>query len=375
MKYTELISRFDDIFRNQIISIYKPKKAVKLYSSGRQYFLDRFIREEFMKKVSLPPEATVKAWGLEFQCGLFNAAGVFKNGHGYAIARDQGAGAYLCGTSTSLPREGNTKHGIRHPFVPLGRSKAALNWMGLPNESHSDVARRISFLPQSKNCPLGASLAADPGPITKRSLEALMEGMEVYEMSGVAFIEMNESCPNVPHEHEKGSRGLDKDLVTRLDFIDRNYLRFRQRRLPVIVKVSNDTAPELIPPLIDVLTEMGYDGINLGNTSVRYDTYAEKIHDKERKVYDWFTTEFGGGLSGKPLKDNSLMLCKTAVDYLKTINPPNEFHVIRTGGVETLKDIRESEVAGVKLNQWFTGYFDAFAKHGHKLYAKLFRDF
>ena len=40
--------------------------------------------------------------------------------------------------------------------------------------------------------------------------------------------------------------------------------------------------------------------------------------------------------------------------------------------IETLKDIQESEKAGISLNQWYTGYFENFAKHGHDVYDKLF---
>ena len=62
-------------------------------------------------------------------------------------------------------------------------------------------------------------------------------------------------------------------------------------------------------------------------------------------------------------------------EYLKSGSPSQEFHVIRTGGIETLQDIQDSERAGISLNQWFTGYFENFASHGHKVYEELFASY
>ncbi|MBI1888654.1 MAG: hypothetical protein HYS15_01850, partial [Candidatus Spechtbacteria bacterium] len=146
----------------------------------------------------------------------------------------------------------------------------------------------------------------------------------------------------------------------------------RPRRLPVIVKFSNDTEIEQIPALLDLLFGLGFDGVNFGNTSTAYAKIRERIHKSERKLYDFFTQTFGGGVSGALLKELSLMLCARAVEYHKAGPPSQEFHVIRTGGVESWDDIFESEKVGVFLNQWFTGYFDNLARHGHNVYRNFF---
>jgi len=33
-----------------------------------------------------------------------------------------------------------------------------------------------------------------------------------------------------------------------------------------------------------------------------------------------------------------------------------------------------SEKAGISMNQWFTGYFERFAKHGHGTYHELYQE-
>jgi hypothetical protein len=56
---------------------------------------------------------------------------------------------------------------------------------------------------------------------------------------------------------------------------------------------------------------------------------------------------------------------------LKVEPTTQEFHVIRTGGIESKQDLEDSERAGISLNQWFTGYFENFARYGHNVYKQM----
>ena len=297
---------------------------------------------------------------------------MFKTGLGYELAAKQGAGAFLAGTTTGLARGGNIKNGIKHPFIPLPKSAAALNWMGLPNPGHEVVADKLAKIPHKKLCPIGVSVSLDPELPQEKALDLLINGLTAYNKAGVCFVEINESCPNVPHGAvERDSSGLDKNLIQRLEFVSEKFLKKRDGNFPVILKLSNDTDPLQLDPLLDIMLDMGYDGINLGNTSTKYDLYKTMLDKRDQTLMEYFTTAFGGGLSGKPLKVNSLMLASKAAGLVKSKNPKHEFHVIRTGGIETREDLIASEKAGISLNQWFSGYFEAFAKHGHDLYKDI----
>ncbi|MBK9250009.1 MAG: hypothetical protein IPM69_18365 [Ignavibacteria bacterium] len=310
---------------------------------------------------------------MRFRSPIFNAAGMFKNGDGYELVARQGAGAYLAGTTTGSVRLGNTKLGIFQPFAPYPRSHAASNWLGLPNISHAEVAKRLSLLERINNCPIGVSVSASPQESEHIALEELTTGMALYEKAGVDFIELNESCPNIPgHFGEKCTTMLDENLIRRCEYVSQTFLGKRKRRLPVIVKFSNDTHPSLVPLLIDMLLALGFDGVNFGNTSTAYQAHSDQIVHSEKKLYEYFTKNFGGGLSGKLLKNSSLTLCKQACEYLSGIEAKGEFHVIRTGGVEEPLDIIASERAGISLNQWYTGYFENFAQFGNSVYEKMY---
>jgi len=74
------------------------------------------------------------------------------------------------------------------------------------------------------------------------------------------------------------------------------------------------------------------------------------------------------------VKGASLALARAAVERVREIGPERELHVVRTGGIETAGDLAESARAGVALDGWYTGYFEAFAAHGHRLYARVYRE-
>ena len=84
----------------------------------------------------------------------------------------------------------------------------------------------------------------------------------------------------------------------------------------MVVKLSNDLDPRDLFQLLDQLFASSYDGINLGNTSTNYSFHRERIASPEQKLFDFFSENFEGGVSGKSLKPFSLELAATAVSYI-----------------------------------------------------------
>jgi dihydroorotate dehydrogenase len=245
--------------------------------------------------------------------------------------------------------------------------------MGLPNFGHKDLADKIAKINKIDGCPIGVSMSADPEDNTKDKLNGLLDGLKLFDNSQVDFIEINESCPNVVG-HSSNANPLDDELIERLNFISINFLQKRKRNLPVILKFSNDTEPDLIPELVKMLINLGYNGINIGNTSTKYVEFEKVIHANEKAVFNYFSKTFGGGLSGRKLKENSFKLSLIAQDTLDSIKKSKdiqEFHIIRTGGIENYNDIKISIEKGISLCQWYTGYFSTYALFGNKIYLKM----
>lgn len=353
-----------------LITKLPPKSVVSLYSRKRLEFLSKF-REEEVEKPYNPPDFLARTlWGIRFRSPIMNSAGMFKNGECYRLVARQGAAAYLGGTGTWNARKGNEKDGIYLPFVPYPRSHGASNWLGLPNDGDEVNAARAALALREQGCPMGWSVMGSPDLSGEERLKRLVESMRMYERAGVDFLEINESCPNTTH-----GRPQDDDLANRLRYIKEHFLDERPRRLPVIVKFSNDTQTQQVSSLLNLLFDLGFDGVNFGNTSTAYASLRERVHGNEKKLYDFYTQTFGGGVSGAFLKEKSLELCAYSVAHLKAWPPSQEFHIIRTGGIESWDDVRESERIGVRLNQWFTGYFENLARHGHDVYRKFVNGF
>lgn len=347
---------------NYYISFYSNQKKIFVRDFANDY-INFGIKEIFSKPTKL--------WELDFKIPIFNSAGMFKKSEAYYTVAMQGAGAWLSGTYTTKKRIGNFKKGVLHPFLPLPHSNIAVNWMGLPNLGIEQAAKDISNLEKFNNTPIGVSISPDPGKNPLEILKDLVNGMNLLDKAKVDFIELNESCPNVSDGHTLTNDKLDQELIKRMEYISTHFLKKRNKNLPLILKLSNDTDPALIPLFIDIAIDLEFDGLNLGNTSTNYAQAKELLNNKERKMFNYFTNSYGGGVSGKNLKNISKDLCKLANECLQNKNLKREFHIIRTGGIDNPQDIIESKDIGVKLNQWYTGYFKNFGIYGHSIYSEF----
>jgi len=346
------------------INILPLRLQVKVASAGRQAFMKCFSKYSDFPTYVSPAGQEKKLWGLTFRNSLFNSAGMFKNGEGYDIIARMGAGAYLGGTSTANPRLGNSKNNINLPFITLPDSQVSINWLGLPNQGDEILHQKIITRQKEPTCPIGWSIMRSPDYNEEEGMQHLINSLWLYHNnSTIDFLELNESCPNV-----KSGGG---SIIPRLGIISSQFLNHRSRRFPVILKLSNDIDEQSLRIIIKEAITCGFDGINLGNTSTNYTEIRKFIKPKELAVYNYFTANFGGGISGKVLNENSLTLCRIAVDEIKKIQPAHEFHVIRSGGISTWNDIKQSEEAGIALNQWYTGFFDNFTKYGYNVYQKI----
>lgn len=367
--HPQLIARLG-LWLSPILNKLPEKLATEIYSNAKRYLMQRFYQQMVAKVMVSKQPRTL--WGLKFNLPLMNSAGMFKNGEGYDIVANQGAGAYIGGTSTHNSQMGNTKFGIQHPFLSLPKSHLSLNCLGLPNLGDKYLSQVKITANKQKGCPIGWSLMRGSSYATiEQSMEKLLDSLWLYhDKPEIDFVEINESCPNVSFHEDNDKSGLNL-LKNRLQYISDQFLSKRKRHLPVILKLSNDLDIQQLPQTLDLVFLYKFDGINLGNTSTNY-TEIKLSNTHEQRLFDYFTQNIGGGVGGKYLNQRSLKLCSTAVEYAKKINPGYEFHVIRSGGISNLQDIIDSNNAGISLNQWYTGYFENYIKYGDGLYAQIF---
>ncbi len=338
---------------------------IRLASWGRLEFMHNFIQHHPKESIIPHPKYAITMWGIEFRAPLANSAGMFKNGEGYDTVAALGAGAYIGGTSTANPRTGNLKNGVALPFISLYNSNAAINFLGLPNLGDKTLSKTNITSNKIKGCPIGWSVMRSPDYSESDGLAKLIESLWLYHNHPqIDFIEINESCPNI-----KIGGG---SIIPRLQIIAREFLDKRTRKLPVVVKLSTDLTSEGLSPILKELIRLKFDGINLGNTSIDYANVKPQLNAKDTQLFYNFTQNFGGGVSGLPLKNKSLQLCAEAARLLSEFKPNHEFHIIRSGGIDSLADIEESRALGISFNQWYTGFFNNYARDGDQVYSKLF---
>lgn len=349
--------------------------AVKVYSRKRLKFLENFKKEK--PEEYIPPKSLERTlWGIKFRSPIMNAAGMFKNGECYEIVAKQGAGAYLGGTTTANPREGNTENGVHLPWIPYRESGAASNKLGLPNLGDKVVAEKISKLERINGCPIGMSVMASPD-LREDKLERLVAGMDRYEKIGVDWLEVNYGCPNTKKGVFDFQKIYDEMRYIKESFLESRSLANRTRVIPVVNKFSANITIKEAEDLTAACIDLGYDGINILNTGTDYNKYRKQIHPSDLKLFDYFTNIHGGGLSGRPLKDPSLFISSVAVMQKEKRKPKQEFHVFRTGGIENAEDLLISERSGISMNQWFTGYWDKYNEkfsERHDIYKKLYEE-
>ncbi len=340
-------------------------EQVRLASWGRRWFMKRLVNQNPGTEYRPDKEWERTLWGIKFRTPLGNAAGMFKNGEGYANMAALGAGAFIGGTSTANPRQGNTKNGIYLPFISLPQSKIALNFLGLPNYGDALLSAKPVTLSKVEGCPIGWSVMRSPDFNETDGLDQLIKSLWLYHNhTQIDFIEINESCPNI--------QVSSANMVERLSRIAQEFLQKRKRHLPVVIKLSNDISHSSLHGLVHDLVRLGFDGLNLGNTSTAYSSYRPQITASEMELFDFFSANFAGGISGYVLKKRSLELCAVAAEVLAKIKPVHEFNLIRCGGIDQLQDILDGERNGVDLSQWYSGFFTRYMESGSMVYRDLF---
>jgi len=125
--FIETLLRFERHFRPVISSILPFHFNTLFYSNARKLFINFFVNSK-LKEHFILSNSQIKLWNIDFNCSLFNAAGMFKNAEGYYVCAKMGAGAFLAGTTTYNSRIGNSKCLVKHPFITYPNSYVSSNW-------------------------------------------------------------------------------------------------------------------------------------------------------------------------------------------------------------------------------------------------------
>ena len=242
------------------------------------------------------------------------AAGANKNGKGVNSYANLGLGGITVGTATRNFRIGNT----HKPRVGLDEFNRLIhNSMGLNNDGIEKISARVAkqICKRKNNFAIGISVAETPGIAEQKRLQDLLETFSIaYKTAD--YLEINVSCPNT------GECRLDLDTA----FMSQAFNAFNEYRktIPsrkaIYAKLSPDLTDKQMLSLLDLLSQLGVNGVILGNT-----------HPSEKLFYSLpvlNAQRTSGGISGRPLYENTFRKATLAKKHFPQLS------VVACGGID-----------------------------------------
>ncbi len=285
-------------------------------------------------------ENPTRLLGIHFPNQVGLAAGMDKNAKCLLAWQNLGFGFAEVGTITAKPQTGNPKPRL----FRLPEHQALFNRMGFNNDGAEVVSKRITYQRKSSRLtiPIGINIGKSAIVPIENAASDYLESFEL--LADLAdYIVINVSSPNT-----KNLRLLQNTeaLVRVLSPIaDKNSKRISPR--PILVKIAPDMDEATALKIAQTALSNGVSGLIISNTSV------------QPLVSD--IPQGGGGLSGKPLLENSNNLLASVRRELGS-----RAVLIGSGGVMTPEDAVAKLNHGANLVQVYTGFVYGgpnFARH------------
>ena len=160
---------------------------------------------------------------------------------------------------------------------------------------------------------------------------------------GDVFV-INVSSPNTPNLRElQDDEGLIRILRHCLEINDKQALKLKGVRKPILVKVAPDMTDEQLIHIAKTTKNNGADGIVVSNTTVER---PETSHPRDASVFGQ-----QGGMSGQPLKDRSTFMIRQVRQAVG-----KDWPIIGVGGIANAQDAWEKLEAGATLIQAYSGF-------------------
>jgi dihydroorotate dehydrogenase len=228
------------------------------------------------------PSLERQLFGLRFKNPVGLAAGFDKNGERFSQLADLGFGFVEIGTVTPQAQPGNP----RPRLFRLRQDFALINRMGFNNDGTKAICKRLRK--RKGNLLIGGNIGKNKNTANENALKDYEICFQaLYDV--VDYFVVNISSPNTP-----GLRKLqEKEPLSKLLRHLKQLNQTKPKEKPTLLKIAPDLNETQLDDIIDIVREVGIDGIIATNTTIsreNLDTAAEKV-----------AALGSGGLSGKPL--------------------------------------------------------------------------
>jgi len=263
----------------------------------------------------------VDAFGQGFPNPIGVAAGFDKNATVPRSLAAIGFGHVEVGGVTAEPQAGNPKPRL----FRLPEDEALVNRMGLNNEGADVIGRRLSGT--DVPVPVGVNLAKSERVSTANAPSDYRRTYEQVADGGDFFV-VNVSCPNAEDFRDLQNRDAMEAIFGAL--IDAG-------AAPLLVKLSPDLPEPAVEDALEIVAELGLDGVVATNTTT---TRPATLRNPNRVEE--------GGLSGRPIEER-------ATGMVRFVAERTDVPVVGVGGVFTAEDAYRKIRAGASLVQLYTG--------------------
>ena len=284
--------------------------------------------------IGMPRDAAlphpIEIMGLRFPNRIGLAAGFDKDGCAIDALAALGFGHIEIGTITPLPQPGQDRPRV----FRLPAQRGLINRMGFPNAGALAVAERLSRRPRGVIC--GVNIGKNAATPLEHALDDYVRCFTLLAPHA-DYVAVNVSSPNTEGLRRLQSvELLEPILVALMERRDELAARTKHR-VPLLVKISPDMAPDELSSLTEVVLRLPIDGVIATNTTVKR---PASIAADERT----------GGMSGEPLRVLSL----ATVARLRALLGQRTA-IIGVGGIGSVTDARAMLHAGADLLQIYTG--------------------
>ena len=265
-------------------------------------------------------------FGKEIDNPIGMAAGFDKNAEVYNPLFKLGFGFVETGTVTPLKQYGNPKPRV----FRLVEDQALINRLGFNNLGAQNVSQRIRS--NSNKGLLGINIG--PNKDSEDRLNDYLIGLKTfYDIAD--YITVNISSPNTENLRTFHDESKFDEL---LSAIEKEKIKIKSK-IPIVVKISPDISEEQIESISKILIKNKVGAIIVSNTTAKN---REKLNNilKHQK----------GGLSGKPLEEETNKLIKSFYKLLK-----DKVEIIGVGGVDSGESAYKKFQAGASYIQLYTG--------------------
>jgi dihydroorotate dehydrogenase len=273
-----------------------------------------------------------KVMGLLFPNPIGLAAGLDKNGAVIDGMAALGFGFLEVGTVTPRPQAGNPKPRL----FRIKEAQGIINRFGFNNLGVDQLVENVKA---SKYCGiLGINIGKNFDTPNNQAVNDYLICMEkVY--AHASYITVNISSPNTKNLRDLQEKDALSSLLSALKKTQEKLADQHGFYVPIALKIAPDLTQAQVSEIAALLMTHRMDGVIATNTTLARDMVKGSPYANEQ-----------GGLSGKPLRNQSTLVISQLSQHLKGSLP-----IIGVGGISSGKDALEKIENGASLVQVYSG--------------------